>query len=150
MHDVVPAEKSFTEVTSPLGSIAIRRAGSSPAARTITRQAPQGACRFFMPGSGVRAVPLINGSCDANALIRLPFSSSTQLCSSTSGQLPSVRIDQLPCFQKAAVSGLPISCLSYLYGSYCQFRANTRCFSRLGKSFRMGAMRRRALRPFAA
>lgn len=116
----------------------------------ITRQAPQGACRFFMPGSGVRAVPLINGSCDANALIRLPFSSSTQLCSSTSGQLPSVRIDQLPCFQKAAVSGLPISCLSYLYGSYCQFRANTRCFSRLGKSFRMGAMRRRALRPFAA
>ena len=29
----------------------------------------------------VRAVPLINGSCDANALIRLPFSSSTQLCS---------------------------------------------------------------------
>lgn len=98
----------------------------------------------------VRAVPLINGSCDANALIRLPFSSSTQLCSSISGQLPSVRIDQLPCFQKAAVSGLPISCLSYLYGSYCQFRANTRCFSRLGKSFRMGAMRRRALCPFAA
>ena len=35
MHDVVPAEKSFTKVTLPLGSIAIRRAGSSPAARTM-------------------------------------------------------------------------------------------------------------------
>lgn len=73
-------------------SIAIRRAGSSPAAAPKTGRPPHGACRFFMLGSGVRAVPLINGSCDANALIRLPFSGSTQLCSSRSGQLPAVRI----------------------------------------------------------
>ena len=79
--------------TQDLGSCAARRVGSSPTTRTKNRQAPQGACRFFMLGSGVRAVPLINGSSEANALIRLPFSSSTQLCSSRSGQLPSVRID---------------------------------------------------------
>ena len=79
--------------TQDLGSCAARRVGSSPTTRTKNRQAPHGACRFFMPGPGVRAVPLINGSCDANVLIRLPFSSSTQLCSSISGQLPSVRID---------------------------------------------------------
>ena len=34
MHDVVPAEKSFTEVTSPLGSRAAIRVGSSPFRRT--------------------------------------------------------------------------------------------------------------------
>ena len=53
-----------------LGSIAIRRAGSSPAARTITRQAAMWGLPVFY--ARVRAVPLINGSCDAKALIRLP------------------------------------------------------------------------------
>ena len=34
MHDVVPAEKSFTKVTLPLGSRAAMRVGSSPFRRT--------------------------------------------------------------------------------------------------------------------
>lgn len=38
MHDVVPAEKSFTEVTSPLGSCAVRRVGSSPTTRTMVNE----------------------------------------------------------------------------------------------------------------
>ena len=40
MHDVVPAEKSFTKVTLPLGSRAVMRWGSSPHARTTSEQSP--------------------------------------------------------------------------------------------------------------
>ena len=47
MHDVVPAEKSFTKVTLPLGSSAARLVGSSPTTRTKTKGHPKG-CPFVL------------------------------------------------------------------------------------------------------
>ena len=60
MHDVVPAEKSFTEVTSPLGSRAAMRVGSSPFRRTKKKDMTKGHVFLFGTPEGTRTPNIQN------------------------------------------------------------------------------------------